>query len=95
MAFTSSAPTPTLMLSFSPSNPSIPPNATGGTVVATAVASWSDGSQFTGTYSFGQPYSNDGGVFALDGNQIIVNPNGPGLSPDAHTTQHITVIATQ
>jgi hypothetical protein len=95
VSFTPSAPTPTLMLSFSPPNPSIPPNAPGGTVVATAVASWSDGSEFTGTYSFGQPYSNDGGVFVLNGNQIIVNPSGPGLSAEANTTQNITVIATQ
>jgi hypothetical protein len=93
VSFTPSA--PTLMLSFSPPNPSIPPNAPGGTVVATAVASWSDGSEFTGTYSFGQPYSNDGGVFVLNGNQIIVNPSGPGLSAEANTTQNITVIATQ
>jgi hypothetical protein len=86
---------PTLSLSFSPSSPSVAYNAPGGTVVTTATASWSDGSPFTGTYSFSQPYSNDGGVFALNGNQIIVNPNGPGLSADANTTQNITVIATQ
>jgi hypothetical protein len=97
VSFTPSTPTPTptLMLSFSPPNPSIPSDAPGGTVVATAVASWSDGSEFTGTYSFAQPYSNDGGVFALNGNQIIVNPNGPGLSEDANKTQNITVVATQ
>jgi len=35
---------------------------------------WSDGSPFTGTLSFAQPYSNDQGVFAMSGNNLIINP---------------------
>ena len=85
---------PSLMLSFDSPNPSIPANAPLGSVVATITASWSDGSPFTGSLSFGPPYSNDGGVFAISGNNLIVNPAGPGVSADANTTQNVTVVAT-
>jgi hypothetical protein len=85
----------TLTLSFSPSNPSIPANAPLGTVVATLTASWSDGSPFTGTLAFAQPYSNDQGVFAISGNDLIINPSGPGVSGDANTAQDVTIVATQ
>lgn len=84
-----------LTLSFNPSNPSIPANTALGSVLATITASWSDGSPFTGTLSFAQPYSNDKGVFALSGNNLIVNPSGPGLSADANTLQNVTIVATQ
>jgi hypothetical protein len=55
------------------------------TVVATITASWSDGSPFTGTLSFGPPYSDDQGVFAISGNSLINNPSSPGLSNDENT----------
>jgi hypothetical protein len=61
-----------LTLSFSPPNPSIPANAPLGTVVATINPTWSDGSPFTGTLSFAPPYSNDQGVFATSGNNLIL-----------------------
>ncbi|HZU91695.1 MAG TPA: DUF4082 domain-containing protein [Stellaceae bacterium] len=93
--FTPTATTPYLKLSFNPANPSVASNAPGGTVVATITASWSDGSPFTGTLSFGSPYSNDNGIFAISGNNLIINPNGPGLSSDAGTTQSVTIVATQ
>jgi len=86
---------PSLVLSFNPPNPSIPANAPSGSVVATITPTWSDGSQFTGTLSFGPPYSNDQGVFAISGNNLIVNPLGPGLSADANTVQNVTIVATQ
>jgi hypothetical protein len=85
----------TLTLSFSPSKPSIPAHAPLGTVVASITASWSDGSPFTGTLAFAQPYSNDQGVFAISGNDLIINPSGPGLSGDANTAQDVTIVATQ
>jgi hypothetical protein len=85
----------TLTLSFSPPNPGIPANAPLGTVVATITPAWSDGSPFTGTLSFGPPYSNDQGVFAISGGNLIVNPNGPGVSSDANTTLNVTIVATQ
>jgi hypothetical protein len=85
----------TLVLNFNPLNPSIPANAPLGSVVATITPSWSDGSPFTGTLSFAQPYSNDQGVFAISGYNLIVNPSGPGVSADANTLQHVTIVATQ
>jgi hypothetical protein len=87
--------TPYLTLSFSPANPSIPSNASAGTVVATINASWSDGSPFTGTLSFGTPYSNDNGMFAISGSNLIISPSGSGVSTDANTVQNVTVVATQ
>jgi hypothetical protein len=84
--------TPTLSLTDSPSSPSVPANATVGTVVTTLAASWSDGSSFTGTLSFASPSSNDGGLFALSGNTVVVNGT---LANFGNTTQEITVQATQ
>ena len=86
---------PTLILNFNPPNPSIPANAPLGSVVATISPSWSDGSPFTGALSFGQPYSNDQGTFALSGKNLIINPSGPGVSGDANTIQNVTIVATQ
>jgi len=84
-----------LILSFDPPNPSIPANAPLGSIVATITPIWSDGSPFTGTISFGPPYSNDQGVFAISGNNLIVNPSGPGVSAAANTIQNVTIVATQ
>jgi Domain of unknown function (DUF4082) len=84
-----------LVLNFNPPNPSIPANAPLGSVVATITPTWSDGSQFTGTLSFAQPYSNDQGVFDISGNNLIINKSGPGLSADANTAQNVTIVATQ
>jgi hypothetical protein len=86
---------PSLVLNFNPTNPSIAANAPLGSVVATVTPSWSDGSPFTGTLSFAQPYSNDNGVFAMSGNNLIVNPSGQGVSADANTVQNVTIVATQ
>jgi hypothetical protein len=88
-------PSTVLTLSFNPSNPSIPANAPLGTVVAAIDPSWSDGSPFTGTLSFAHPYSNDNGVFAISGNNLIINPSGPGLAADANTVQNVTIVAAQ
>jgi hypothetical protein len=65
LLFTPAAPTAYLTLTFDPANPTAARNASAGTVVATITASWSDGSPFTGTLSFGPPYSDDQGVFAI------------------------------
>jgi hypothetical protein len=91
--FTPSAPPPpTLQMSFNPPDPAIASSAPIGTLVTTAVATWSDGSQFTGTYSFGSPYGNDGGLVMLNNGQVVVNGNLSGLG---NTDQHVTVSATQ
>jgi hypothetical protein len=65
--FTPSA--PSLLLSFNPPNPSLPDNSAIGTLIATAVATWSDGSQFTGSYGL---VNNDGGICAISGDQITL-----------------------
>jgi Domain of unknown function (DUF4082) len=85
----------TLVLNFNPPNPSIPANTPLGSVVATVTPSWSNGSPFTGTLSFAQPYSNDQATFAMSGNNLIINPSGPGVSADSNTVQNVTVVATQ
>jgi hypothetical protein len=84
-----------LALNFNPPKPSIPANAPLGSVVATITPAWSDGSPFSGTLSFAQPFSNDQGSFAISGNNLILNPSGPGLSADANTIQNVTIVATQ
>jgi Domain of unknown function (DUF4082) len=84
-----------LILSFNPPKPSITSGAPLGSVVATIVASWSDGTPFTGTLSFAPPYSNNQGVFAISGNKLILNPAGPGVLSDANATLNVTIVATQ
>jgi len=66
-----------------------------GSAAATITATWSDGSPFTGTLTFGSPYSNDNATFAISGNNLIINPAGPGVSADANTVQNVTIVATQ
>jgi hypothetical protein len=91
--FTPSAPPPpVLQLSFNPPNPTVAPSAPIGTLITTAVATWSDGSQFVGTYSFGSPYANDGGLVMLSNGQILVNGDLAGLMD---TNQQVSVTATQ
>jgi hypothetical protein len=52
----------------------------------------SDNSPFTGIVRFGPPHYDDNGKFALAGNNIIVNPDGPGIGPNEATmTDHITL----
>jgi hypothetical protein len=54
----------------------------------------SDGSPFTGSVGFGNPYYDAGGIFAISGSNIIVNPSGPGVGPNMTTiTDHITLLA--
>jgi hypothetical protein len=86
---------PYLVLNFNPPKPSIPSTAPLGSVVATIIPSWSDGSPFAGQLSFAPPNSNDQGVFAISGNNLIINPAGPGVLADANTTLNVTVVATQ
>jgi len=90
-------PTPQLqpVITVTPSTPQVPDTTPLGAVVATYVVSMSDGTPFSGTVQFGAPNFDGGGVFALSGNNIIVNPNGPGVGPNMTTiTDHITLQAT-
>jgi hypothetical protein len=83
---------PTLSLVVNPSAPSVSGNAPIGSIVATMTATWSDGSTFTGTYGFTTPYGNDGGDFAVSGNQLVTNTSLANL---VGTVQNVTVEATQ
>jgi hypothetical protein len=93
VAFTSSA--PVLNIALNPTNPTIPSTAPLGTVVATVSVTWSNGAPFTGTLSFGPPNSNGGGVYALSGNNLIINPAGPGVGAAGGSVQNVTIVATQ
>jgi len=86
---------PSLTLAFSPPNPSITSGTPLGSVVATIIVSWSDGSPFTGTLSFGPPYSNAQGIFAISEDSLIIDPSGPGVSSNANMTLNVTIVATQ
>jgi hypothetical protein len=84
------------MIAVTPMAPQIPDTTPLGAVVATFAVTMSDGSPFTGSVAFGSPFFDNGRVFAISGNQIIVNPAGPGVGPNLGTiTDHITLIAMQ
>lgn len=82
---------PVLVVTVTPSNPSIPASSPLGSVVATLSAAWSDGSPFTGNF---QLSSNPGNIYAVSGNKLIVNPTGPGVG-STPTIEYVTVIAVQ
>ena len=95
VAFASTA-SPYLTISVNPSAPTIPNTTPLGAQVAQVAVTWSDGSPFTGTLSFGAPNYNDGGVYALDANNnLIINPSGPGVGPAGGTVENVTLVATQ
>jgi len=83
-------PQPVIMVT--PNAPRVRDTAPLGSVVASYSVRMSDGSPFTGTVRFGPPHYDNKGVFALSGNDIVVNPNGPGIGPNKTTiTDHITL----
>jgi hypothetical protein len=93
--FTPAGQPPVLSLTFQPPSPSIPNTAPLGATVATIIATWSNGQPFTGTLSFGSPYESGGGVFAISGNSLIINPSGPGVGAAGGTVEQVTIAATQ
>jgi hypothetical protein len=81
-------------ITVTPAAPQIPDTTPKESVVATFSVAMSDGSPFKGTVTFGAPNFDNGGVFALSGGNIIVNPNGPGVGPNTGMiTDHITLVA--
>ena len=65
-----------------------------GTIIAAYSVKMSDNSPFAGIVRFGPPYYDNNGIFTLRDNNIIVNPNGPGIGPNKTTiTDHITLEA--
>jgi hypothetical protein len=82
------------VITVTPSTPTVPDTTPLGTKVAAFSVAMSDGSPFTGTVVFGAPYYDAGGIFAISGGNIIVNPTGPGVGPNMATiTDHITLVA--
>ncbi len=76
----------------------IPASTPKGATVATVQGVWSNADPFTGTYAFTSPYgtgSPASGTFALSGNNVVIDQNGPGVGFDGGTTQNISVSATQ
>jgi hypothetical protein len=86
--------TPQPVITVMPDTPRVPDTTRPGAVVATYSVKMSDGSPFAGTVRFGPPHYDGKGVFALSGNNIIVNPQGPGLGHSKTTViDHITLQA--
>jgi hypothetical protein len=81
---------PTLMLNFNPPNPSLDDSSPIGTLITQAVASWSNGASFTGTYAL---VDNDGGICAINITTGQITVGAPLPSSDA--TQNCTASATQ
>ena len=85
---------PQPVITVNPDTPVIPDTTALGAVVATYTVSMSDGTPFNGTVRFGAPFFDAGGVFALSGDKIIVNPAGPGVGPNMTSiTDHVTLEA--
>jgi hypothetical protein len=87
---------PQPVITITPTTPEVPDMTPLGAVVATYAVAMSDGSPFSGTVRFAAPFFDAGGIFALSGNNIIVNPNGPGIGPNITTmTDRITLETVQ
>lgn len=84
---------PVPIVTVTPAMPSIPDTTPLGAVVAIASVVMDDGSPWAGTLTLSVNPSN---IFALSGNSIIVNPNGPGVGPNPQTqVDNIVVAATE
>lgn len=87
------APAPgTLQLSLSPASATVASSIASGGAVSTITAVNTGGS--APVVGFGAPYFDDGGLFAISGNHLIINPAGQGVSALASSTQPATIIAT-
>jgi hypothetical protein len=86
---------PTLTVTFQPPNPSVSATAAIGSVVATAVPTWSNGAPFTGACSFASPYFSDNGMFSLGGSDNCEILVGASLQSEGGTVQDVTVQASQ
>lgn len=82
---------PGFTLSLGPPNATTPSSTAPGAVVSTITAMSSGGPP---ALAFGPPYFDDGGLFAISGNQLIINPAGAGVAALASSTQQATVTAT-
>lgn len=81
---------------LSPESPTVPSTTPKGSVIATYTVSMSDGSLFHGTVDFGPPNYDAGGIFALQGNNLVISPTGPGVGPNQlDVVETINLVATE
>lgn len=84
----------TLSMTISPvGSTTIPDTTPLGTVVATLSATYSDGSTFFGGFEFVSPNFDNGGIYAIKGNTLIINPNGPGVGAQGGSINHVSIDA--
>ncbi len=84
----------TLTLVVSPTAPTIPSTTPLGTTVATLQGVWSDGSTFTGSFTFVAP-NYDADTYSISGSNLIVSSNGPGVGSAGGSIEHVTMEAVQ
>ena len=83
---------PQPVITVTPTTPRVPDTTPLGGIVASYSVTMSDGSPFSGTVRFAPPNFDAKRVFALAGDKIIVNPDGPGLGRRAAvSTYRITL----
>jgi hypothetical protein len=87
-------PPPTLSLAVSPLAPTIPSSTPLGATVATLRGVWSDGSSFTGSYTFVSP-NYDADTYSISGSNLIVAANGPGVGSAGGSVEQVTMEAVQ
>ncbi len=83
--------TPCPVITITPPMPSWPDSTPAGTVIAQIAVTLNPPGTFTGTVTFGSPYGNDGGLFAISGSDIVLAT----APPVGNSTQWITIMATQ
>jgi hypothetical protein len=86
-----SKPHPCLTIVVNPPTPSITSGTPPGTVVATLTVDVIPKGSFTGTLTFGSPYGNDVGLFALSGSDLVLVKR----VPTGDSVENVTVVATQ
>ena len=92
--YQSVTPPPTLSLVVAPTAPTIPSSTALGSTVATLRGVWSDGSPFTGSYTFVSP-NFDADTYSISGSNLIVAANGPGVGSAGGSVEQVTMAAIQ
>ncbi len=83
--------TPCPVITITPPMPSWPDSTPVGTLIAHISVTLNPPGTFTGTVTFGSPYGNDSGTFAISGSDLVLAlPFSPGNS-----IQNTTIMATQ
>jgi hypothetical protein len=85
----------TLALVATPKAPSISSSSPLGATVAGLQGVWSDTSTFTGSFIFVAPNYDMNGTYVVNGANLIISPNGPGVGSAGGTVEHATMEAVQ